>query len=95
MSRWTDGLITLPSGKKALVIDVNSPEEMTVEFFAKKDLSKTDRYVCIVCSITKGRCYEEMFPTFLMAIKQELIKKEVIAELKQDLEFQISVLNQL
>lgn len=83
--------IKLPSGKEALAIQINSLEDMTVDFFKKIDLNAIERYVCIHTEFEGKKI-------FVMATKPELKKAFVIASLKADLSFQmtnIAVLRQL
>lgn len=84
----TSKKIILPSRKVARLIEIKNLDKMTVDFFSKLDLGDFQRYACIAYA-------SEGLKTFVMAIKEELKKKEVLDELKADLEFQMAVLKQL
>lgn len=80
--------IVLPSRKVAQLIEVPSLDKVNAEYLKKIDVSDIERYVCIAY-VTKE------VKAFAMAVKTELSKKEVVDELRQDLEFQVNVLKQL
>ena len=86
--------IKLPSGKEALKIELKELNDLNVEYFKELDLESVERYICIYFR-NYYKDHGSYQRVFVMAVKSELNKKEVLQELREDLEFQIEVLKQL